>query len=281
MKEADLTRFDAATGLCLPPEMAVLGGKSPWLEGDVDRLIALNQHVRIPGTPWIGEEGAPWPDDHVVIGEDGCGNYWSVLRPDKHAPVPPAEYLPVWFLDHETGKMEEQHPSLGAFLLYLEVTFPPEKFDVGDWTIRAQKSVGPIRFGMSREEVRSILAQPFTSFQKGEGAELIDAFDTLDLHIFYREDGVEAVEFWNAANVRLGGHRLSDETFADMEMSLVDFVRPNVVTPTSLLSPAFGVEFTIESADQRDTLGAIKHIIVTGPGYFERQAEMLRSAELS
>jgi hypothetical protein len=217
----------------------------------------------------------------VVIGEDGCGNYWSVPRPDKHAPVPPAAHLSVWFLDHETGKMAEQHLSLGAFLLYLEVTSPPEKFDVGDWTIRAQKSVGPIRFGMSREEVRNILAQPFTSFQKGEGDEPTDAYDTLDLHVFYREGGVEAVEFWNAANVWLGGHRLGDETFADMEMILVDFVRPTVVTPTSLMSPAFGVEFTVESADQREMVGAIKHVIVTAPGYFERQTEMLRAAGLS
>jgi hypothetical protein len=278
MDEADLTRFADATGLCLPPEMAVLGAKSPWLEGDLDRLIALNAHVRIPGTPWIGVEGAPWPDDLVVIGEDGCGNYWSVLRPDRHAPVPPADYLSVWFLDHETGEMEQQHPSLGAFLLHLEVTFPLEKFDVGDWTIRAQKSVGPISFGMSRNEVRSVLAQPFTSFQKGDGDEPTDAFDTLDLHVFYRDGQVDAVEFWNAANIRLGGHRLGDETFADMEMILMDFVQPNIVTPTSLTSPAFGVEFTIESADERETVGAIKHIIVTGPGYFERQAEILRTA---
>jgi hypothetical protein len=83
---------------------------------------------------------------------------------------------------------------------------------------------------------------------------------------------VEAVEFWNADNVVLGGHRLGDESFADLEMILVDFVQPNIVTPTSLLSPAFGVEFTIDAANARDMVGAIKHIIVVGPGYFERQA---------
>jgi hypothetical protein len=274
MTPEDLTRFAAETGLCLPPEMAVLSPKTPWLEGDVDRLIALNADMRIPGTPWIGEEGAPWPDDHVVIGEDGCGNYWSVLRPDRHPPAPDA-YSAVWFLDHETGRMEEQYPSIGAFLLYLEITFPPEKFDLGEWRIVALQSVGPICFGMARDEVRSILAQPFSVFQKGEGSEPTDAFDTLDLHVFYREGGVEAVEFWNAENVWLGGHRLGDETFADMEMILVDFVRPNIVTPTSLQSPSFGVEYTIESADERDQVGAIKHIIVVGPGYFERQEAML------
>jgi hypothetical protein len=274
MTPEDLSRFMAETGLCLPPEMAVLSSKSPWLEGDVDRLIAMNADVRSPGTPWIGAAGAPWPDDHVVIGGDGCGNYWSVLRPDKHPPAPEA-YASVWFLDHETGGMEEQYPSIGAFLLYLDVTFPAEKFDSGEWRIIAQRSVGPIRFGMTRKEVRGLLAQPFTAFQKGEGSELTDAFDTLDLHVFYRDDAVEAVEFWNADNVVLGGHRLGDQSFADMEISLVDFVQPNIVTPTSLQSPAFGVEFTIESPDARDRVGAIKHIIVVCPGYFARQAAIL------
>jgi hypothetical protein len=274
MTPEDLTRFTAETGLVLPPEMAVLGSKPPWLSGDVDWLIMINDDVREPGTPWIGEEGLPWPDDHVVIGGDGCGNYYSVLRPDKHPPAP-GEYAAVWFLDCETGKMERQYDSVGAFLLYLEVMFPIEKFEVGDWTIRAQKSVGPITFGMSREEVRNVLAQPFTEFAKVQGAELTDAFDTLDLHVYYRDGAVEAVEFFNAANVCLGGHRLGDETFADMEMILVDFVQPNIVTPTSLQSPAYCVEYTIEGADQREVVGAIRHIIVTGPGYFERQAAML------
>jgi hypothetical protein len=278
MTPDDLIRFAEQTGLCLPPEMAVLGAKPPWLEGELERLIALNDDVRIPGTPWIGAEGAPWLDDHVVIGGDGCGNYWSILRPDKHPPAP-GDYAAVWFLDHETGVMERQYDSVGAFLLYLEIAFPIEKFEVGDWTIRAQKSVGPITFGMTRDEVRATLAQPFTAFQKGEGAELTDAFDTLDLHVFYRDGCVDAVEFWDATNIILGGHRLGDETFADMEMILVDFVRPNVVTPTSLQSPAFGVEYTIESADLRDTAGAIKQIIVVAPGYFERQAAELAALE--
>jgi hypothetical protein len=117
--------LSADTGLCLPPEMAILPSKSPWLEGDVDRLIALNADVRIPGTP--------------------------------------DAYAAVWF----PGMMAEQHPSIGVFLLYLEVTFPDEKVALGEWRIVAKQWVGPIRFGMTRAEVRAALAQPFTAFQKG------------------------------------------------------------------------------------------------------------------
>jgi hypothetical protein len=279
MTEDDLTRFAVETGLCLPPDIAVLNSKPPWLEGNVNRLIALNEHVRIPGTPWIGEEGAPWPDDHVVIGEDGCGNYWSVLRPDTHPPAP-GEYAAVWFLDHETGKMEQQHPSIGAFLLNLEITFPIEKVEIGEWRVIAgEQKIGPLKFGMSRDEVRSILDQPFTEFRKSNGPELTDAFDTLDLHVYYRNGAMEAVELWNAANVILAGVRLGDTTFAEMERMLTDPVQPLVVTPTSVRSVAYGVEFGIETADQRETVGAIREIIVVAAGYYERAEAVLSAIE--
>jgi hypothetical protein len=40
-------------------------------------------------------------------------------------------------------------------------------------------------------------------------------------------------------------------------------------------SPTFELEFGISGSDERETVGAIKHIIVAGSGYSERQAEML------
>jgi hypothetical protein len=116
MTDDDLTRFSVETGLCLPRDIAVLVSKAPWLEGSVERLITLNSDVRVAPTSW--------PEDHVVIGEDRCGNYWSVLRPDTHPPMPPAEYSAVWFYDHDRGTHAEAYPSIGAFLLSLEIAHP-------------------------------------------------------------------------------------------------------------------------------------------------------------
>jgi hypothetical protein len=272
MTEDDLARFTSMTGLALPKAMMKIPAKPPWLETDVDKLVALNTMVHAPGTPWIGKDG-PWPEDHVVIGEDGCGNYWSVLRPDKDAADSDSA---VWFYDHDFGIQTETSPTLGAFWLYLEVTHPIEKFDFGEWRVIAQQSVGPIKFRMSREEVRTVLAQPYTAFRKTPfSEELTDAFDTLDIHVYYREGGVEAVEFANAAKVKVGGSLLGTKSFAEMEAILWDPVVPNIATPTSLQSRSFGVDFSIATADDRDRVGAIQHILVAGPGYFERQAEEL------
>jgi hypothetical protein len=69
-------------------------------------LVELNQVVRLPGTPWVDEDG-PWPDRFFVIGDDQCGNYYAIdLESDGQE---------VWFYDHELGKFRVEQPSLQAF----------------------------------------------------------------------------------------------------------------------------------------------------------------------
>ncbi len=273
MDTADLARFATTLGYNLPEEMAAIGALPPYLESDIDRLIKLNQDVRAPGAPYVGESGG-WPDEHIVIGEDQCGNYWSVLRTDSPATGPTA----VWFYDHDIGSFAVACPSLADFLSQIQITHKPEVFELGDWTVRAQASVGPVVFGMTPEQVRTTLGQPFSTFMKSQDStDPTDAFDTLSLHAYYRRGKCEAIEFFDASNVRLGGHRLGDETFNDMVAILYDPVVPLVTTPTSCISRSFGVEFSIESADHADAVGAIRMIIVTDRGYYDRQDAALRA----
>jgi SMI1-KNR4 cell-wall len=77
------------------------------LYNNAARLIELNRDVRLPGTPWVGEAGDPWPDNFFVIGDDQCGNYWSVDLQTADSGV--------WFYEHEIGAFERQHNSLQEF----------------------------------------------------------------------------------------------------------------------------------------------------------------------
>jgi hypothetical protein len=70
-------------------------------------LVELNRDVRLPGTPWVGEAGDPWPDNYFVIGDDQCGNYWSVDLQTADSGV--------WFYDHEIGAFERHYNSLQEF----------------------------------------------------------------------------------------------------------------------------------------------------------------------
>jgi len=127
MTEAEVAAVESALKLVLPDHyrrfllgypQALIDNKFDlgWVEespsdrqlsNNPARLIELNQDVRLPGTPWVGRAGEPWPDDYFVIGDDQCGNYWCV---DLQTTDPG-----VWFYDHEAGAFQTQHASLAAF----------------------------------------------------------------------------------------------------------------------------------------------------------------------
>jgi hypothetical protein len=72
----------------------------------VDQILYFNKDVRAPGTPW-NEYGGPWPKQYLVIGDDGCGNYWTLNLGAKREAV--------YFYDHETGRFERQFKSVREF----------------------------------------------------------------------------------------------------------------------------------------------------------------------
>src|SRR5690349_6285892 len=81
--------------------------------------------------------------------------------------------------------------------------------------IRPFVGVGPIKFGMTVEEVRKAVAQQPKSFLKGHDSTIpTDAFDALGIHVHYKLPGVcEAVELALAADPTFEGHHLIDRPF--------------------------------------------------------------------
>lgn len=59
------------------------------LISDETRLALLNDSVRGFSTHWMAEweEPGPWPEDHIVIGENGAGNYYCISRSGSYAGV--------------------------------------------------------------------------------------------------------------------------------------------------------------------------------------------------
>ena len=114
----DLSLFHQATGLRLPQEITEIDPIDPLLELDVQRLIQINLDVRRPGGSWIGSEGGPWPDEHVVIGEDGCGDFFTVKYAEGFSPSLPHADTMVWRYNHDWGRMEEFCKNLEEFSIY-------------------------------------------------------------------------------------------------------------------------------------------------------------------
>lgn len=127
MTEAEITTLESQLGVTLPEHYRRFLLEYPQIlidtklnlgriqEAPADRqlcnnparLVMLNRDMRLPGTPWVGEEGNPWPEKYFVIGDDQCGNYWSV---DLQAGD-----TGVWFYDHEIRAFERQHNGLLEF----------------------------------------------------------------------------------------------------------------------------------------------------------------------
>ena len=127
MSETDVVTIEAALGMRLPDHYrrfllsyppALMDNKRDlgWVrEAPADRqlsniaarLIHLNRDVRLPGTPWVGEAGDPWPNNFFVIGDDQCGNYWCVDLQTEDSDV--------WFYNHDLGAFEHEYGSLAEF----------------------------------------------------------------------------------------------------------------------------------------------------------------------
>ena len=86
-------------------------------------------------------------------------------------------------------------------------------------TIVPFRGVGPIQFGMAREEVRKTMPERAEPFRKNMFS-LTDTDDFKDhrIHVFYsaQDDTAEAIEIWQPAKPLLGGETLLDKPYAQL-----------------------------------------------------------------
>lgn len=73
-------------------------------------VIEANKRVREPGLMMVNAETEPWPDKYFVIGNDGSGNLWCILKGNRSQSV--------WYFDHEEGWFGRQSKSLQEYTEY-------------------------------------------------------------------------------------------------------------------------------------------------------------------
>ena len=77
-----------------------------FLFDDPQQVIDSNKGIREPGLLVVDSETEPWPDEYLIVGADGGGNYWCVKLGSKSKAV--------WFFEHEEGIFERESASLAA-----------------------------------------------------------------------------------------------------------------------------------------------------------------------
>jgi hypothetical protein len=129
--------------------------------------------------------------------------------------------------------------------------------------------IGPIRFGISKAEVRASLAVPVREFRKTPSAVMpTDAFPSLGLHIYYKLPGLcEAVEAADPAKPTLFGKDLIAQPFNMLHEWLRELDEEIKVDETGLTSLRFGVGFFAPGL-KSDPAALVEAVIVFEKRYY-------------
>jgi hypothetical protein len=121
-----------------------------------------------------------------------------------------------------------------------------EKPPASEMIIVPYVSVGPIKLGMTRDQVRAALASTPREFQKGfDARRKNDAFEDRDLHVHYRDESVcDAVALWEGSKPILDGLDLMSMRYPVLLDKLRRLDPDLEVDASSFISRACGVSIS-------------------------------------
>lgn len=130
--------------------------------------------------------------------------------------------------------------------------------------------VGPIAFGMTREDVRRAVGQAARTFLKGPYATIpMDSFDNLGIHVSYKKpETCNAIELVSAANPTFQGQRLMERPF-DQLRQWFETIDDNVVFDDSgFTSFKYGIGLYAPSWKERPP-DPVEAVIIFEKGYYD------------
>jgi hypothetical protein len=130
--------------------------------------------------------------------------------------------------------------------------------------------IGPVLFGMTRQQVRALIAAPVREFMKSPQSSVpADAFAKAGIYVFYSDEGCcEAVEVTRPSVPTLFGKSFVGQPY-DRSEAWFRERDPNVETDEAgLTSRMFGVGVYSEGAKSRPS-EPIEAVIAFRRGYYE------------
>ncbi len=125
-----------------------------------------------------------------------------------------------------------------------------------DWEIKPFYGVGPIVFGMRRDEVRRSVGSRFREFTKSalQPLKKVDAFEELLVHVYYgvEDDACEFVEFAGGHVMPIfRGRRLLEEPFVALRGWLRTVDSGTVEDESGIECPNIGLSLYCPDAEER------------------------------
>ena len=133
---------------------------------------------------------------------------------------------------------------------------------------------GPIRFGMSRDQVRALVRSAVEPFQRVEGMPLIDAFPELGVHVHYKDpDVVEAVEVFSPSVPLYLGRPLLGVPYAGLRSWFKDEDAAVEIRNDGLTAPTLGISLYAPHLKKSAKLPC-ECVMAYERGYYERWATL-------
>ncbi|WLR51926.1 hypothetical protein LC040_03165 [Bacillus tianshenii] len=131
------------------------------------------------------------------------------------------------------------------------------------------ESIGPIKLGMPRDEIRSLLNSKVVEFEKSEfDKNTTDAFDELGMHVFYKEDDTcESVEVSEPALAVFDGMNLVGTSFKKAKELLQKYDKGLSIDGNGLISYQLGISLYLEDTDDESL--PVEAVMVFERGYYD------------
>ena len=129
--------------------------------------------------------------------------------------------------------------------------------------------VGPVRLGMTVEQVRESVGAEFDTFRKTPLSEMeTDAFDSVGLHVHYKVPGVcKSIDVMPPAAPTFRGHKLLGQPFNQV-LKWFRQLDPTVEPDDSgLVSREFGIALYAPAAKKRPSL-PVESVLVFERGHY-------------
>jgi len=130
--------------------------------------------------------------------------------------------------------------------------------------------VGPIKLGMSIDEVRQAVNSPVSPFRKSAKSEMLtDAFRDLGIYVFYKKPGIcEAVEMFTPAVPTFRDYRLIGQPFSRIASFFQEQDEQVELESAGLTSNKFGIAIYAPSA-QKEPEDPIESVLVFIKDYYK------------
>ena len=139
-----------------------------------------------------------------------------------------------------------------------------------DLLIQPYEAMGPVRFGMRRDEVRAAIGTKVSPFMKGlDSTTLTDSFDDERIHVYYDEqDCCEAVEVASPSVPLLEGQALLGRPFSEVRDWLMSRDSEVELDGAGLIAFTLGVGLYAPSA-LKEPDEPVEGVIAFRRGYYD------------